>query len=168
MKIAGSYAVPLDRERAYALLQDPAILAQCMPGCEALDRVGEGEYAMRMKMKLASVSGLFDGKVKIGDPNPPFSYRMVVEGSGRIGFMRGEGVITLAPAETGTSVNYDGEVQVGGVIANVGQRLIETTSKMLIKRFFESLARKVASTATSQGGERVDASGAAGGDVTGQ
>ena len=168
MKIAGSYAIPLDQERAYTLLQDPAILAQCMPGCEALDRIGDGEYAMRMKMKLASVSGLFDGKVKIADPNPPSSYRMVVEGTGRIGFMRGEGAITLAPAESGTSVNYDGDVQVGGVIANVGQRLIETTSKMLIKRFFESLARQVASAATSQSGERVDASGAAGGDVTGQ
>jgi uncharacterized protein len=168
VKIAGAWALPLDQERAYALLQDPAILAQCMPGCEALDRIGDGEYAMRMKMKLASVSGLFDGKVKIADSNPPSSYRMVVEGSGRIGFMRGEGAITLAPAESGTSVNYDGDVQVGGVIANVGQRLIETTSKMLIKRFFESLVRKVGSAATPQSDQRVNAGGAAGGDITGQ
>lgn len=181
MKIAGAWQLPLDQERAYALLQDPAILAQCMPGCEGLDRIGDGEYAMRMKMKLASVSGLFDGKVKITDANPPASYRMVVEGSGRIGFMRGEGAITLAPAGSGTSVNYDGDVQVGGVIANVGQRLIETTAKMLIKRFFESLVKEAVngavragaagqdgSSLAAQGEQRVDASGAAGGDVTGQ
>lgn len=175
MKIGGAYPLPLDRERAYAVLQDPAVLAQCIPGCEALDRIGDGEYAMRMKMKLASVSGLFDGKVKIADSNPPTSYRMVVEGSGRIGFMRGEGAITLAPADSATSVNYDGDVQVGGVIANVGQRLIETTAKLLIKRFFESLVKKAAngagrdaSSAAAHGDQRVDGSGAAGGDVTGQ
>ena len=66
-----------------------------MPGCEALDRIAENEYAMRMKMVLASISGLFAGKVKISDPNPPASYRLMVEGSGKIGFMKGEGVLTL-------------------------------------------------------------------------
>ena len=139
MKISGSYTVPLAQERAYTLLQDPAILAKCMPGCERLEQIGEGEYAMRMKMVLASISGQFEGKVRISDANPPSSFRMVVEGSGRIGFMKGEGVITLAPGETATGVSYEGDVQVGGVIANVGQRLIETSAKMMIKRFFDSL-----------------------------
>jgi uncharacterized protein len=139
VKISGSYTVPLGQERAYMLLQDPVILAKCMPGCERLEQIGEGEYAMRMKMVLASISGQFDGKVRISDANPPSSFRMVVEGSGRIGFMKGEGVITLAPGETATGVSYEGDVQVGGVIANVGQRLFETSAKMMIKRFFDSL-----------------------------
>jgi carbon monoxide dehydrogenase subunit G len=159
MKVAGSYMIPALQDRVYALLQDPAVLARCMPGCESLDKIGEDEYAMRMKMLLGSMSGLFEGKVKISDPNPPLSFRLMVTGAGKIGFMKGEGVLTLA--ETGsqtelpqtsvpqtsvpqtsvpqTSVQYEGDVQVGGTIAAVGQRLIDTTAKMLIKRFFEKL-----------------------------
>lgn len=140
MKLTGSYTVPGPRERAYALLQDPAVLAQCMPGCEGLDRIGENEYAMRMKMTLASISGKFEGKVRISDANPPESFRLLVEGSGKIGFVKGDGLLTLAAGEGGTSVRFDGDVQVGGTIANVGQRLVETTARMLIKRFFEKLA----------------------------
>ncbi len=140
MKISGSAHLPVPQERAYELLQDPVILAKCMPGCEGLDRVAEGEYTMRMKMVLASVSGQFAGKVKIADSHPPTSFRMVVEGSGKIGFMKGEGTITLGPAPEGTSVSYEGNVQVGGMIANVGQRLIETSAKMVIKKFFDSMA----------------------------
>ncbi len=154
MKVAGSYMIPALKDRVYALLQDPAVLARCMPGCESLDKIGEDEYAMRMKMLLGSMSGLFEGKVKISEPNPPLSFRLLVTGAGKIGFMKGEGVLTLA--ETGsqtelpptsvpqtelpqTSVQYEGDVQVGGTIAAVGQRLIDTTAKMLIKRFFEKL-----------------------------
>lgn len=144
MKIAGDYPLPLPPDRAYALLQDPAILARCMPGCEGLERIAEGEYAMRMKMVLASISGKFAGKVVISEPHPPVGFRMLVEGSGKIGFMKGDGAIGLAGVEAGTLVHYEGEVQVGGVLANVGQRLVETTAKMLIKRFFENLVRSAA------------------------
>jgi uncharacterized protein len=142
VKIAGSYQAALSQDRAYELLQDPEILAKCMPGCERLERVADGEYAMRMKMVLASISGQFDGKVKITDANPPTSFHMLVEGKGRIGFMKGDGLVTLTPAPEGTAISYEGDVQVGGVIANVGQRLIDTTSRMLIKRFFESLVKQ--------------------------
>lgn len=140
MKVAGNYTLNIPQERAYALLQDPVILAKCMPGCEALDRIAENEYAMRMKMVLASVSGLFSGKVKISDPNPPASYRLLVEGSGKIGFMKGEGVLTLSTVDAATNVQFEGDVQVGGTIAAVGQRLLDSTSRMLIKRFFDKLA----------------------------
>jgi uncharacterized protein len=142
VKIAGSYQAALSQDRAYELLQDPEILAKCMPGCERLERVADGEYAMRMKMVLASISGQFDGRVKITDAHPPTSFHMLVEGKGRIGFMKGDGLVTLTPAPEGTAISYEGDVQVGGVIANVGQRLIDTTSKMLIKRFFESLVKQ--------------------------
>ena len=142
MKVAGSYTLPAPRERAYVLLHDPIVLAKCMPGCEALDKISENEYAMRMKMLLGSMSGLFEGKVKLAEANPPSSFRLMVTGTGKIGFMNGEGVLTLADAEGQTSVQYEGDVQVGGTIASVGQRLIDTTSKMLIKRFFEKLSKE--------------------------
>jgi hypothetical protein len=140
MKIAGSALLPFLPDRAYELMQDPAVLSRAIPGCESLVKTGEGEYGMKMKMILASFSGAFEGKVRLVDPVPPASFRMVVEGSGKIGFMQGDGVLTLAAKDGGTEVSYDGEAQVGGTIAGVGQRLIDTTARMLIKRFFEKLA----------------------------
>lgn len=142
MKVAGAHAIAAPPERVYAMLEDPAILAKCIPGCEGLDRVGDGDYAMRLKMGIGPVSGHFDGKVKISDRKPPESYRMEVDGAGKIGFMKGDGVISLAAAEGGSNVSFDGEVQVGGTIANVGQRLIETSAKMIIKRFFDKLGEE--------------------------
>jgi carbon monoxide dehydrogenase subunit G len=106
--------------------------------------VAENEYTMRMKMVLASISGNFTGKVRISDANPPTSFRLVVEGSGKIGFMKGDGLLTLLPEGVGTSVKFDGDVQVGGTIAGVGQRLLDTTARMLIKKFFDRLAVEAA------------------------
>jgi carbon monoxide dehydrogenase subunit G len=100
-------------------------------------------------MLIASINGLFDGKVKIADQNPYTSFKLIVEGSGKIGFVKGEGLLTLSPNGAGTHVGYDGDVHVGGTIASVGQRLIDTTSKMMIKRFFDKLVAEV-STATAQ------------------
>ena len=147
MKIGGSYKLAVPQDAAYILLQDPVVLARCMPGCESLEKIGDGEYAMKMKMVVAAVSGRFEGKVRIADPEPPHKFRLIVEGSGKIGFMKGDGRLTLTPADTGTDVAYDGEVHVGGTIASVGQRLIDTTSKMLIKRFFDKLSGAATQTA---------------------
>ncbi|HEV2201507.1 MAG TPA: carbon monoxide dehydrogenase subunit G [Bryobacteraceae bacterium] len=145
MKISGTYTLPFPRERTFALMQDPEALARAIPGCEGLQHVGPDEYKMKMKMALASLSGAFEGKVRISDSVPPESFRLIVEGSGRIGFMKGEGLLTLAAVEGGTDVSYDGEAQVGGTMAAVGQRLIDGTAKMMIKRFFEKLAAEAAS-----------------------
>jgi carbon monoxide dehydrogenase subunit G len=144
VKVAGSYTLAIPQEKAYSSLQDPALLAQAMPGCESLEKIGPDEYAMKMKMALAAVSGLFDGKVRIENPNPPTGFTLIVEGHGKIGHMKGTGAITLEPeGDAATKVNYDGDVQVGGTIAAVGSRLVDTTSKMMIKRFFEKFATLV-------------------------
>jgi len=145
MKITGSYTLPpVDQQRAYTVLQDPHVLAKCIPGCESLDKVADAEYVMKMKMALAAISGQFSGKVKITDPVAPNSFKMVVEGSGKIGFLKGEGLLHLKPADGGAvEVAYDGEVQIGGTMAAVGQRLIDTTSKMMLKRFFDKLSEEL-------------------------
>ncbi len=143
MKISGAHTLPLDRQRAYVALQDPTLLARSMPGCDRLEKIGEDEYAMRMKMVLASISGLFDGKVRIADRNPPSDFRLLVEGNGKIGFMKGDGLLRLTPATDGTEVSFEGEVHVGGTIASVGQRLLDTTARLLIKRFFNKLSAEV-------------------------
>ncbi len=150
MKIGGSYTVPVERDRAYTLLQDPDILAKCMPGCDRLARIGEDEYEMQMKMVISSVKGLFGGTVRLADQAPPDSFRLIVEGSGKVGFMKGEGLLTLAQAEAATEVKYDGEVQVGGMIAGVGQRLLDVTSKLIIKKFFEKFTSVIAEGVTTE------------------
>lgn len=139
MKIAGSSVLALAPEKAYQLLQDPEVLAKAMPGCEGLERVGDNEYKMKMKMVLASLSGAFEGKVRLTDQVPPSSFRLMVEGTGKIGFMKGEGLLKLSPSGEGTEVAYEGDVQVGGTMAAVGQRLVDVTAKMMIKKFFERL-----------------------------
>ena len=139
MKISGSQTLPFAQEEAYRRLQDPEVLARAMPGCEGLEKIGENEYRMKMKMAMASVSGVFDGKVRIADQSPPSSFRLVVEGAGKIGFVKGEGLLKLTAKDNSTDVTYDGEVQVGGTIAAVGQRLIDMSAKMMIKKFFDKL-----------------------------
>ena len=144
MKISGSYTLPLPRERAYQIMQDPEILARAIPGCESLERIGPDEYRMKMKMALASLSGAFEGKVRITDQMPPESFRLVVEGSGRVGFVKGDGLLKLSSMDGGTEVSYEGDAQVGGTMAAVGQRLIDGTAKMMIKKFFDKLAAEAA------------------------
>ncbi len=142
MKIGGSYTVPLEPETAYTKLQDPEILAKCMPGCDHLEKIGENEYEMKMKVVISSVQGLFGGKVRLADQNPPDNFKLIVEGSGKVGFLKGEGALTLLPADTAsTEVKYDGDVQVGGMIAGVGQRLLDVTAKLIIKKFFEKFTK---------------------------
>jgi uncharacterized protein len=143
VKISGSYVVPAPPERAYAMLQDPDVLVKTIPGCDQLTRIGPDEYEMKMKMAISSVQGLFAGKVKIEDQKPPHSFKLSVEGTGKVGFMKGSGVLTLKPQEEGTNISFDGDVQVGGMIAGVGQRLVQTTAKFIIKKFFEKLAGEV-------------------------
>jgi len=142
VKISGSYTLPLPIERAYAVMQDPAVLGRAIPGCEGLEKTGPDEYRMKMKMALASLSGAFEGKVRITDQAPPSSFRLVVEGTGRVGFVKGDGLLKLATVDGGTEVSYEGDAQVGGTMAAVGQRLIDGTAKMMIKKFFDRLAQE--------------------------
>jgi uncharacterized protein len=130
-------------------MQDPGVLARAIPGCESLEKIGDDEYSMKMKMVLASLSGNFTGKVKISEQAPPGSFRLTVEGNGKVGFVKGSGVLTLTPAEAGTDVAYDGDAQIGGTMAAVGQRLIDGTAKMMIKKFFEKLGRQGAAEETT-------------------
>jgi carbon monoxide dehydrogenase subunit G len=146
MKISGAHEMALPPDRAYQALQDPEVLARCIPGCEALEKIGEDEYRMKMKVAMASISGGFDGKVRISERTPPVSFRLDVEGTGRIGFVKGGGLLTVAAKGAGSEVTYDGDVQVGGTIAAIGQRLIDSTSKMMIKKFFEKLAEEARAT----------------------
>src|SRR5262249_32018645 len=87
LKISGTQHLAVPAEEAYRMMQDPEVLARAIPGCESLEKIGENEYKMKMKMALASISGAFEGKVRITDQVPPTSFRLIVEGAGKIGFV---------------------------------------------------------------------------------
>jgi carbon monoxide dehydrogenase subunit G len=139
MKLEGSYEVPAPRTKVWDAFQDPGMLKQAIPGCEKLEAVGPDEYKATMKIGVGGVKGTFEGKVKLSDKQQPDSYRMAVEGSGGPGFIRGDTVITLTDNGPGTRVSYAADVQVGGLIASVGQRLLGGVSKMMADKFFSRM-----------------------------
>jgi carbon monoxide dehydrogenase subunit G len=145
MKIEGSADIPAPRERVWAAFLDPTVLAQALPGCEKLEAVGENEYKATMKVGVAAIKGTFEGRVKLSDLEPPNRYRMAVEGSGGPGFVRGEAAMQMSDAEGGTRVGYDADVQVGGLIASVGQRMLGGVTKMMLDQFFSRMTELLTS-----------------------
>jgi carbon monoxide dehydrogenase subunit G len=136
MKIEGSNDIPVPREKVWQAFLDPAALAQAIPGCEGLEAVGAEEYKAVMKVGVGAIKGTFEGKVRLFDQDPPNRYRMVVEGKGGPGFVRGEAAMELSDVNGGTRVSYSADVQVGGLIASVGQRMLGGVSRMMLDQFF--------------------------------
>jgi carbon monoxide dehydrogenase subunit G len=147
MKIEGSHDVPAPRQKVWDAFLNPEQLRQAIPGCEKLEALGNDEFKATMKIGIGAVKGTFEGKVKITEQNPPNSYRMAVEGSGGPGFMRGETLISLSDIEGGTRVSYTADVQVGGLIAGVGQRMLGGVSKMLADQFFGRMSQLLQASA---------------------
>lgn len=141
MKLEGVHDIPVPRERVWAAFLDPEVLRQAIPGCEKLEAAGDGQYKATMKIGVAAVKGTFEGKVRLFDLKPPDSYRMAVDGSGGPGFIRGETQIALTDIDGGTRVTYTADVQVGGLIAGVGQRMIGGVSKMMADQFFNKMSQ---------------------------
>jgi carbon monoxide dehydrogenase subunit G len=145
MKIEGSADIPAPRDKVWAAFLDPEILAQALPGCEKLEAIGPNEYKATMKIGVAAIKGTFEGKVKLSDLEPPNRYRMAVEGSGGPGFVRGAAGMQLSDVDGGTRVSYDADVQVGGLIASVGQRMLGGVTKMMLDQFFTRMTELLAS-----------------------
>jgi len=139
MKIEGTHEINAPRERVYALITDPEILRRCIPGCESLEKTGEDTYAAIMKAGVGVVKGTFKGNVKLEEMRPPEHYRIVVDGKGGPGFVKGTGDFDLEEKDGATLIRYSGEMQVGGTIAGIGQRMIQGAAKMMAARFFTAL-----------------------------
>ena len=139
MKIEGTHELNAPRERVYALITDPEVLRRCIPGCESLEKTGENTYAAIMKAGVGVVKGTFKGNVKLEEMRPPEHYRIVVDGKGGPGFVKGTGDFDLEEKDGATLIRYSGEMQVGGTIAGIGQRMIEGAAKMMASRFFTAL-----------------------------
>lgn len=140
MRLEGEYIFDGPREEVWAIVRDPEVLATALPGTQSLEQVSENEYAGKMHVRIGPVSGVFAGKLVVSDEVPPESYTLSVEGKGAPGFGNGIGYVQLLELDDGrTLMKYEGEMQVGGRIANVGQRLIDTASRSMIGQGLESL-----------------------------
>ncbi|MDQ3173974.1 MAG: carbon monoxide dehydrogenase subunit G [Acidobacteriota bacterium] len=139
MKIEGTHQLQAPRERVYECLTDPQVLQRCIPGCERLEKTGENSYSATIRAGVGTIKGIFTGTVKLEDMRPPEHYRIVVEGKGTPGFMKGTGDLDLEAQGETTIIKYTGDLQVGGTIASVGQRMIQGTAKMMASQFFIAL-----------------------------
>jgi uncharacterized protein len=142
MKLEGDYSFEAGIQEVWDALFDPAVLAAVMPGCEKLELV-DGSYLGEIKVKVGPIQGKFSGKVDLSDMVEPKSYKMIVDGRGAQGFVKATATIELASEGTGTKIHYDSDAQVGGKIASVGQRLVETSAKAIVKQSLEGLAENI-------------------------
>ncbi|MCC6453570.1 MAG: carbon monoxide dehydrogenase subunit G [Caldilineaceae bacterium] len=143
MNIEGTYEFDAPQELVWNMLLDPVVLAKVMPNCQALEKVGEGEYEGKMKIQVGPVQGLFQGKVTLANLNPPESYRMQVQGKGPAGIVDGEGDVRLEAVEGKTIMHYAGEARVSGKIASIGQRLMDTSARAITKQSLENLEKQI-------------------------
>ncbi len=144
MKLQGEYKFDGPRDVVWELVRDPDVLAKALPGTQSLEKVDQNTYEGKMNVRIGPVAGLFSGKLIVSNEVPPQSYTLTVEGKGGPGFGKGSGDVQLIDQGDGTTLmKYEGELQVGGTIANVGQRLIETVANSMAKQAFESLNRSL-------------------------
>lgn len=148
MQVTGEVVLKGTREQVWALLNDEAVLAKCTPGCERLTRIGPDEFSVALKVGLAAIKGSYEGKLQITDKTEPQSMTLKIETTGSGGFANVGGRMDLTESAGATKVTYDWDVQVGGPVAMVGQRVLGGVAKWLIGEFFgtaqkELNARKV-------------------------
>ena len=149
MKIEGKHEIDAPRTRVFEALINPEVLQRIIPGCERLERTGVNTFAATMRTGVGSIKGVFNGSVTLEDLRFPEHFRMLVEGKGAPGFLKGSGDLDLEAVNDKTLISYTGDVQVGGTIASVGQRMIQGTVKMMASQFFTALG---AEAKTERGG----------------
>jgi carbon monoxide dehydrogenase subunit G len=144
MTMTGEVQLPASREVVWDKLNDPAVLKACIPGCEDLTKSGDNQFEAVAKMKVGPVSARFKGKVTLTDLDPPNGYRISGEGEGGVaGFAKGGATVALAEQDGGTLLTYNVEAQIGGKLAQLGQRLINGAAKKLADEFFAKFAEAV-------------------------
>jgi hypothetical protein len=139
LKIEGSYTFDAPRDRVWQVLLDPKVMAQCMPGCERMNEVAPDQFEAIMKVGVASVKGIYKGKVSIKDKQAPAHYILSGEGSGGPGFMQGDVAIDLEEQDGKTVLKYSTDAKIGGLIASVGQRMLNGVAKMMVEQFFKKV-----------------------------
>ncbi len=144
MTMSGEVQLPASREAVWAKLNDPEVLKGCVPGCEQLDKISETEFQAIASIKIGPVKARWKGKVRLSDFDPPNSYKISGEGEGGVaGFAKGGATVALAEKDGGTLLSYNVEAQIGGKLAQLGQRLINSAAKKTADDFFANFAKAV-------------------------
>ena len=144
--MSGEVQLSAPREEVWAKLNDPEVLKTCIPGCEELNKLSDTEFQAVVTTKIGPVSAKFKGRVHLTDLNPPNGYKISGEGEGGVaGFAKGGATVQLTPKDGGTLMNYTVEAQIGGKLAQLGQRLISGAAKKLADDFFTKFATSVGS-----------------------
>jgi uncharacterized protein len=157
MKLDGTNTLPAPVETVWKTINDPDALRRCTPGLKELTPTGPDSYSATLSIGIAAVKGTYAGTLRITDKQAPTHYKIVLEGTGGAGFMKGEGIVDLEAQGTQTLLRWSGDIQVGGLIAGVGQRMLSGVGKMLIGQFFKCLEQQF------QAASAPGASGAPGG-----
>ena len=147
MNIQGTHTIATSPAQVFESLINPAVLQQAIPGCEKMEKTAEDQYNAHLKIGVASIKGSYLGKVRLSDLQPPYSFVLHMEGKGTPGFVKGTTRIELKEDGPVTKLSYTADVQVGGLIAAVGSRVIEATAKKLAAEFFQKFAKIVQSGA---------------------
>jgi hypothetical protein len=143
MDLKAHYTFDAPLERVWDLLMDPHAIGACIPGCHRFAPAGKDRYRVVLNAAVAAVSGSFEGTVVVKDKHPPHSYRLLIDASGKPGFAKGESTVTLVPEGTRVRVDVVATMTVGGLVAQVGQRLMGGTARLMMDRFFKCLQSKV-------------------------
>ena len=143
MRVQGSYTFDTDVKTVWDAMRSPQVLSGCIPGCESFDPAGENRYTVRMSVRVSAITGSYQGEVRIENSDYLNSYTMIVQGSGRGGTVKGSGDLNFSESEGRTTIRIAGDVQVTGVIARVGQRLLGGASRMMMNQFFDCLRTKI-------------------------
>lgn len=138
MEMQGSRQLAVTQQQAWEALNDPEVLKTCIPGCDKVEATGENQYAVGMALKIGPVSAKFAGKITLSDINPPTSYTIAFDGQGgAAGHGKGNSKVTLTPNAEGCELAYTVSAQVGGKVAQLGQRLIDGAAKSMAEDFFK-------------------------------
>lgn len=143
MKLAGERSIEAPPEKVWAALNDEALLLKCIPGCKALERISDDELAARVDAKVGPVKASFKGQVRLENVSPPHSYTLVGQGKGAAGFAKGRADVALQGDGGATRLAYSVEATVGGKLAQMGARLVDSTARKYADGFFDCFARVV-------------------------
>jgi hypothetical protein len=143
MNVSGTYLFSAPLNEVWNAVLDPDVLSKSLPGMQTLETIGENKYRAVMKVRMGPVQGQFNGTVELVDLNPPTGYHILLDASGAQGFVKGEGDLTLVQQGENTELQYSGEAQVGGRIASVGQRLMESSAQALIQQGLQAFEAQI-------------------------
>ncbi len=154
MEMTGEQIIPLPQQAVWEGLNDPAVLKDCITGCQALDRVSDSEFKIALTAVVGPVKAKFTGKLALLDVNAPTSYSLAFEGSGgAAGFGKGTAHVSLSPEGSGTKLSYTAKANIGGKLAQIGSRLIDGVARKMADEFFSKFKDRVAPIGAAVAGD---------------